>query len=494
MSRRSWAFAAVLVCLAGCGSKESAVVLPEGFESFDPEWKALIEARAEEVRANPRDAHALAELGIVYEQARLWAEARKTFEAARALEPTEPAWPYHVALCIHKGALLEDALAPLEASRETTASFAPAQHLLGTLYLQDGRLEEALVAFERTIELAPLAPEGWTGKGETLLAQGQAAEARLSLEEAVRLDREYAAGHYLLGRALDELGLRDEAARELAAGAGGSPRILSDELGKQPSDPGVGLLQRMGEARARLAAGDPAGALRIVDAFLEVAPDEPMALSLRGRLLLELGRPKEAEIALTHSLAKDPDSAETLGLRGIARMQTGQREAARGDLERTASLDPSSLLAQLNLSTCNLELGRFPDALAAADRAILLAPDQVEPGLAKARALLASNRRDEAQAILEDLIQRVPGDFRLHETLGRLYLDAGMHLEARDLMLRVVESQPRNAGAWFQLARAHLALGDFAAARQAIDTCKVLGVPETAVAELSKLLAEARAR
>ncbi|MDD1749907.1 MAG: tetratricopeptide repeat protein [Methanothrix sp.] len=51
-----------------------------------------------------------------------------------------------------------------------------------------GRYEEAIEAFNRSIELCPLDPDAWQGKGEALQALGERFEGRMAMQLAKKLE------------------------------------------------------------------------------------------------------------------------------------------------------------------------------------------------------------------------------------------------------------------------------------------------------------------
>ncbi len=271
----------------------------------------------------------------------------------------------------------------------------------------------------------------------------------------------------------------------LVACGGERAGILS---GSPEGEGTIGVIKRLGQARALVARGDLAGALVVVDGELASAPDEPLALQLRGEILLTSRRPKEAEQSLTRLLEVRPDEAEALALRGMACLQMDRLDDARSDLERAVALDPGSQLAQVQLSACHLASGRHEEALAAADRAVVLGGPQVEPRMTRVRALIALRRIDEAVGMLEELFRRAPNSPQLMEMLGPLWLEQGKHGQARDLLQRVVDAEPQNPVPWFHLARARLALGETKAAGEALDRAKELGMRGPAMAELQKAI------
>jgi Flp pilus assembly protein TadD len=70
---------------------------------------------------------------------------------------------------------------------------------------------------------------------------------------------------------------------------------------------------------------------------------------------------------------------------------------------------------------------------------------------------------------LEEAVRLAPNSVPALTALGRVQLERDDARAALALLRRAVEIDPRNADAWFQLARAHQRVGDRAAARAALE-------------------------
>ncbi|CAI8820618.1 MULTISPECIES: tetratricopeptide repeat protein [Pseudomonas] len=68
---------------------------------------------------------------------------------------------------------------------------------------------------------------------------------------------------------------------------------------------------------------------------------------------------------------------------------------------------------------------------------------------------------------LEKMLAKGVDNSLLRFGLGKGYLDLGEHAKAAEHFQRCVEFDPKYSAAWKLLGKAHLALTDFAAARQA---------------------------
>ena len=87
-----------------------------------------------------------------------------------------------------------------------------------------------------------------------------------------------------------------------------------------------------------------------------------------------------------------------------------------------------------------------------------------QDALSRAVALLEQGRRDEARPLLETLIQLEPGNSEALYNLGLLCSDAGELERARELLQRCVAADPATTNAWVALGVAALRGGDIPAA------------------------------
>lgn len=78
----------------------------------------------------------------------------------------------------------------------------------GLIHLQQGRWDDALEAFDRSLKVNEQNPYAWNLRGVALRESGKFAEARASYERALALDPLYARAHFNLG-VLADLYLQD---------------------------------------------------------------------------------------------------------------------------------------------------------------------------------------------------------------------------------------------------------------------------------------------
>jgi tetratricopeptide (TPR) repeat protein len=145
---------------------------------------------------------------------------------------------------------------------------------------------------------------------------------------------------------------------------------------------------RLAAARADAAPDTPSAidvGLADLRAALRVSPGDPVLLDEQGRLLLERalrsGAPADLAVARTdlqHLVTRDPlNAADQLRL-GVAAATAGDNEGARQAWLAADRLAPSSAAAATDLASLYATERRWPDAAAAARRALARDPANAE--------------------------------------------------------------------------------------------------------------------
>ena len=110
---------------------------------------------------------------------------------------------------------LDDAIANLRRTLELDDTNFSAAFNLGSAYLQQQRVPEALAAFEQSVRIYPAYAAGHQAIGRILLHQGQTDGALKALLEAARLEPRDPVTHMALAKAYELKGLTRQAQSEL---------------------------------------------------------------------------------------------------------------------------------------------------------------------------------------------------------------------------------------------------------------------------------------
>ncbi|MGE0709118.1 MAG: protein kinase [Planctomycetota bacterium] len=270
-----------------------------------------------------------------------------------------------------------------------------------------------------------------------------------------------------------------EVARALAAPGGPLRRHLvqTGPGGPEPGPAADVAREPLQQARARLAQGDPAGALAALergpagDASWERAQVEAEALAALARLpealaacarglraappaaraallhdraflRLRLGELEAGEEDLSAGLTLAPQSARLVALRCLFRVARRDAPGALRDATRAVELDDRDVEAWALLAEVRLAVGDVDRAAQAVERALALGPEH--PLALCARGLLRIQHR-EYEAALADLDRAVrlrPGAPELRFRRGKLYFVLGRMAEARRELDRAIELAP----------------------------------------------------
>ncbi len=228
-------------------------------------------------------------------------------------------------------------------------------------------------------------------------------------------------------------------------------------------------------------AGYPEQALAYLEEVVRQTPDNSKALNAMGQIHLDAGRLPQARSCLEKAVAANPRLGEAWNNLGGVESGVGNLQAALKNYERAIDLLPKAAYPLVNAGEIEAQLG---DARAAEKR--FLRAMEVDPKYAEAPnqlGLLAARERryDEAKkwfqqaivlkpddagainnlgvlymqlgqsndaiAAFEYGIRMAPGDELLYMNLGRTYVTIGDRAKARDVMLRLLERDPKNATA-----------------------------------------------
>lgn len=149
-------------------------------------------------------------------------------------------------------------------------SFTLAFNELGVQYMRLNQLENADEAFQKALKIEPDSFAALINRGIANVMMKRYGEAVPILRKAVKKNDQSAVGHYFLGQALANLGLFDDAEKELLA---------SVELGKEEMKEAHRILAIIYTDRgAKDQAADQ------LEAYLKLAPDAPDAERLKDMI------------------------------------------------------------------------------------------------------------------------------------------------------------------------------------------------------------------
>jgi tetratricopeptide (TPR) repeat protein len=290
-------------------------------------------------------------------------------------------------------------------------------HLLGYLYQQTGRLDDAEARFAQALRTEPDDRAAAIRLGQVYLGLNRLREAR---EQFQALEPNFPT---LARQGLGEVALRerrfDEAIEHFRAVLARAPQASSIHYSLAMAYRGAG---RLDEARTHLhqrgprviKVGDP-----IVDDLDSLIRGE-RGLVAQGRRAYDAGDFKGAATAFAKAIEAEPTSVTAKMNLGLAQLQLGNTSGAVQLLQQAFVLSPEDPDVARELTRLLLRLRRNDEAIAVLSKARTVNPDDEETMVGLAILLAGENRFREAVALLEDGHRRFAERIATATTLARL--------------------------------------------------------------------------
>ena len=235
--------------------------------------------------------------------------------------------------------------------------------VLGALFKQAGKLQDALIANLRELEISPDDAEAHSNLGITLKELGRLEEAEASYNKAIAIKPELAEAHSNLGNTLQELGRPEEAEASYKKAIAIKPELAEahNNLGN--------TLQKLGRLDEAEASYNKAIAIK---------PDYVEAHSNLGSTLKELGRLEEAKASYNKAIVIKSDYEVAHYNSGNTLQKLGRLEEAEASYNKAIAIRPDYAEAHNNLGSTLHEQGRLQEAETSYNKAIAIKPDSAE--------------------------------------------------------------------------------------------------------------------
>ncbi len=265
---------------------------------------------------------------------------------------------------------------------------------LGNALREARKLEDAVGAYRRAVELKADYAEAHNNLGNALRERGDAAAALTSCARAIELKAGYAEAYNNLANALKDLGEIDAALAAYGKAIGANPAFAEAHLNlgvalqvKGHGDAALECLRECVKVAPQLAVahdklagmlmhrGDIAGAIDAYRRVVELTPDSAQAHNTLGNVLNGAGCVPEAVPCYERAIALDPSFADAYHNLANALRRLGAPERALGYARRAIELRADTPSFHNNLGTILADLGEPDAALACYRDALALNPD-----------------------------------------------------------------------------------------------------------------------
>ncbi len=499
--------ALVLAMLLACASDQDETSAPPAgiphpeLAELEPPLARELEARragldallADDAATAASQGQAFGELGRLYQAHRLLEAAQACYREAHALDPESFAWAYYLGVLAAGSGDVEGAAAAFRHALDLRADDAPALIRLADLELEQGRIEQAELLYERAAAVGDSAATAY-GLGRVAEERAEYAVAIEHFERALALQPGATVIHYHLGQAYREQGRFDDAEQALARS--GTARVaMADPLMHELTTLAIGASPHLTRGNAAAREGRLAEAEAAYRQAVAADATNPRAHQSLATVLVRRGNP---EAALEHfgvAVRLEPENARAQSDLGVLLGEFGRNDRALENLGRALKLEPELVEARLSLGNVQARLGRFDDAEATYRRVLENDTGNGEARLGLGAVLAQAGNFEQAAVELQEALRHEPGDertSRIHFGLAEALVRTGRIEEALPHYTRVREIEPAQGLAWLREATVLMGLERFADAKGVLEAR--LGVDSTddrAAHSLARLLAGA---
>ncbi len=360
------------------------------------------------------------------------------------------------------------------------------------------QFEQALDALQRYKISSPQDPRGYYYAGMALAGGGRLQEAAAELRQALQLDSDSFAARYALALMLSRLNQLPEAIEVL--------RVIEDD--EPPSQSTPEPLWLLADLHYRQESFQDA--LRVLDHYARIAPQDLRLTLRRGQIALLEGRFDDAVQLFRQARTQQPESPAIHHGLGLALWRSNDLDEARQSLLRAVELAPQQPEFLLDLGKLLVETGTASEAIPYLERATQADSPPAEAFFELSRAHRRAGNQPEANRYLErfrqlrdeqqagidrqeqlgtalrrgqDLlrhgnvrqalqafqqaVEQDPQSWLAHSYLCKIYLSSNMLSNAAAHLAEMQRLDPESAEGNFLLASYRYRIGDHAQALQA---------------------------
>ncbi len=262
-----------------------------------------------------------------------------------------------------------------------TSQNSTAHYCLGYFLANRGEDDEAIVHFQKALEIEPTYVDAHVNLASTLVRHGQIDQAIAHYRRALELDANYVSAHNNLGLALIDNGQVDEA-------------IAHFRKALQIKPDAFQIHYSLAAALANRGQGDEA-----IDHFrrtIEIKPDFAEAHNGLGNALARRGKFEEAIAQFRKALEIKPDYAEPHYNLGLALAARGESDQAISHYRKALEIKPDYFKAHVNLGAELADCGKVDEAIDHYRMALEIKPDYADAYFNLGGAFARSGKPTEA--------------------------------------------------------------------------------------------------
>jgi FimV-like protein len=161
-------------------------------------------------------------------------------------------------------------------------------------------------------------------------------------------------------------------------------------------------------------------ALATFEKVLKIRPDYAPAMENAGEAYLKLGDRASAQTSFDDALKADPKCADAANQLGLMAAESNDFERARQRFQQAIAAQRDHTGAINNLGVLYARMGQAKDSVAAFRYGLQMDPDDEQLYLNLARIYVTMGEREQARAVLNELLDRKPGNAIAAKALSQL--------------------------------------------------------------------------
>lgn len=400
---------------------------------FPPETQKQVEQAFAAAHEHPNDAHAVGNLGMLFDLYRQSDDAAFCYRRAHLLAPTSFKWLYYWGSLLFNQKKMQDAVPVLTAAVNLEPRYLPAELKLGEALLDNGEIDRAAEIYEGILKDDPDTAEAYYGLGRVQSARGNHESAADKYRKACELFPNYGAAHYALALAYHRLGRLSDAKEQLEL-RNHNPNIVppvADPLRDELRDLDRSAMDHLERGMMLEQVGRVEDAIAETEKALEL---NPSIVKAHVNLLILYGRVGNASKAEEHykaAVAVAPnDFPEAYYNYGVLLMKQQNLDGAEKAFRKAEALGLSNEAALINLGYVFEQEGKLSEAALQFGKLIDLHPTR-EAHFELGRILV--NQQQYQNAIAQFQQTLVPEDDKTPAylyALGATYGRAGDKVQA----------------------------------------------------------------
>jgi len=352
---------------------------------------------------------------------------------------------------------------------------APLYKMLGNALQAGGKIDEAKSCYVKAIEINPNFAEAYANYGSICAQQEQWQQAVSAYQKAIALKPDFAGAYRNFAKLLTQLGKSEEAAQawyrafaiDPKSGTAEEHENLAKTLIEQGKvNQGIDCYRRAVELNPNSGAAyhELGEILRnqeqweaAVDAYSHAIRNNPELSWSHNNLaesLVKLERWEEAVKAYRKAIELNPDFSWSHNNLADVLLKLERWEEAVESYRKATELNPDFSWSHNYLADALIKLGRWDEAISAYQRSIELNPDHFWAHNNLAEALVNLERWDEAVVAYRRGNEINPNFFWSQSKLGDVLLSMERWEEAIDVYRRAVELNPDFPWTYYNMATA----------------------------------------